>query len=647
MPSQEEYLDNLLKEMMNEQNEQKTTEEPVPEEVEIPIPEEKIPESEEEISVPEETALPSENENLAEGEEDSDSDGGILGDMSEEDIDKMLDESSKQGDNMAEGMSSVELSQDELADLLAIAGDDEDLNDIQDMLQKADNNEAIDEDTLELLNSLSGDNTQIPDADDDNPQESKADKKAKKAEEKRKKKEEKKAARQQAKEEKKALAEAKKLAKTQDKPIETNTEAGGENEGDGLSVTQNDDNTDISMEMDALLNDALNPIAENIVTAEPSDSAETTGNTDTNAPSPDEEASVTDESISLENADEVLADNSAAPAKKGFFAKILDLLTQEDEEEEPKNKENEDIMLSDENQSIIEELDNETDDPKKGKKGKKAKKEKKPKKDKKADKKDKGSEATKGDEESDKDGEDKGKKKKEKKPKKEKAEGEQADKKPGKKLSTKRIGLIALVCLSLLIVIILITNLTGEYSDKQAGRRAFTEGDYQTCYQNLYGKKLDETEQVMFSKSECILRIRLWIREYEMLVEEGEELEALDSLIQSVNDYPALYEYASQWNSVGDVAEGYSEILSILSQKYGLDEAQAKDIAAIEDDIDYTAAIADVCEGKGYISSDAAETETSTSDNSTKDTAASEELKDALPEEQNMVNADYVDNMPH
>ena len=50
-------------------------------------------------------------------------------------------------------------------------------------------------------------------------------------------------------------------------------------------------------------------------------------------------------------------------------------------------------------------------------------------------------------------------------------------------------------------------------------------------------KNLDETEQVMYSKSESILTIRMWLREYEVFVNEGSELEALDSLLQAVHDY--------------------------------------------------------------------------------------------------------------
>ncbi len=61
-------------------------------------------------------------------------------------------------------------------------------------------------------------------------------------------------------------------------------------------------------------------------------------------------------------------------------------------------------------------------------------------------------------------------------------------------------------------------NFLADYTAKRSGREAYYAGDYQTCYQNLMGKELDETEQVMYSQSESILTIRMWLREYEVFV---------------------------------------------------------------------------------------------------------------------------------
>ena len=103
-----------------------------------------------------------------------------------------------------------------------------------------------------------------------------------------------------------------------------------------------------------------------------------------------------------------------------------------------------------------------------------------------------------------------------------------------------------MVCISLGAVILLLGNFLADYTAKRSGREAYYAGDYQTCYQNLMGKELDETEQVMYSQSESILTIRMWLR------------------------------------------LAFQDILNILSQKYQLSQEEAQQIADISDNVEYT-----------------------------------------------------------
>ena len=284
--------------------------------------------------------------------------------------------------------------------------------------------------------------------------------------------------------------------------------------------------------------------------------------------------------------------------KKGFFAKLLDLFTEEDEEEE----ESDQLQLSDENKKILEEMDGKNGK----KKEKKQKKEKKPKKEKQP-----------------------------KKPKKEKPKKEAAPAVPEKKLSPKKIIPIVVVCISLGAVILIVGNFLTEYMSKRSGREAYYAGDYQTCYQNLFGRELNETEQVMYSKSESILTIRMWLREYEVFVNEGSELEALDSLLQAVHDYPSLLDYATQWNAQDEVTSAFGEILNILSEKYQLSQEEAQAIADISDDVEYTKNVMMVLQKLGMGSWEFPQTtQTETAANPAQNTEnVPEELPDPLPEE--------------
>lgn len=297
---------------------------------------------------------------------------------------------------------------------------------------------------------------------------------------------------------------------------------------------------------------------------------------------------------------DIAEDAEQKKEKKGFFAKLLDLFTEEDEEEE----ESDQLKLSDENKQILEEMD------KNGKKGKKKekkqKKEKKPKKEKQP-----------------------------KKPKKEKPKKEDVPAVPEKKLSPKKIIPIVVVCISLGAVILIVGNFLTEYMSKRSGREAYYAGDYQTCYQNLFGRELNETEQVMYSKSESILTIRMWLREYEVFVNEGSELEALDSLLQAVHDYPSLLDYATQWNVQDEVTSAFGQILNILSEKYQLSQEEAQAIADISDNVEYTKNVMMVLQKLGLGSWEfQGTTQAETTVNPAQNTEnLPEELPDPLPEE--------------
>lgn len=297
---------------------------------------------------------------------------------------------------------------------------------------------------------------------------------------------------------------------------------------------------------------------------------------------------------------DIAEDAEQKKEKKGFFAKLLDLFTEEDEEEE----ENDQLKLSDENKQILEEMDKNGKNGKK--KEKKQKKEKKPKKEKQP-----------------------------KKPKKEKPKKEAAPAAPEKKLSPKKIIPIVVVCISLGAVILIVGNFLTEYMSKKSGREAYYAGDYQTCYQNLFGRELNETEQVMYSKSESILTIRMWLREYEVFVNEGSELEALDSLLQAVHDYPSLLDYATQWNVQDEVTSAFGEILNILSEKYQLSQEEAQAIADISDNVEYTKNVMLVLQKLGLGSWEFPDTtQTVTAVNPAQNTEnLPEELPDLLPEE--------------
>ena len=198
--------------------------------------------------------------------------------------------------------------------------------------------------------------------------------------------------------------------------------------------------------------------------------------------------------------------------------------------------------------------------------------------------------------------------------------------------------------ISLGAVLFILVHLSADYSVKQTAKNAFEAGDYQTCYVNLYGKSLNETEEQMYNKSQCILHIRMWYREYEMLEADGNEAKALDSLIQSVHGYPALYEYALRWGAESEVYQEYLNILDALYSRYGVEEAQAREIGDLKSDIEYTRAVMTLVGGVGYGQESAPEQDQPQDGSQDSFEAEDIEQADELPEEAEIDEGEYVDN---
>ncbi len=537
--------------------------------------------------------MPSNEEKNVNGNAESDSYGiDALTELSAEEIEKLLAEGAGTRPEEPE-----DVPQGDVLDMLEEAGDHEDDNllDIQDMLKKSDRNETIDAGAEEETGFRQGPADRLL-ADIEGAEEAahapadaksrKAEKKARKAQEKAEKaarrKEEKEAAKAG-----KAAKRGKKRGGKNPEPSEAKAEGSGEIE-------------EFDMLLDRDLLDSIVSDAGNVGRGEDRESAGEPGGFSVNelgkeydaarerekaseaermkeedvAPVKEKTAESDIMELDMDEIDAFIPDISSGPQeeagakrKGGFMSKIITMLT----EEEP---ENEDIPMSEENQEILKDLDKE----KAG--GKKAKKAKKP-----AKKKEKKKKAPKP-----------AKPAKPKKPKKEK----EPEPYTGKKLTFKKSLPILLLGATVGAVVFIFVNLATDYSVKQEAAEAFSNGDYQTCYQNLYGKKLDEEQARMYGKAESILYMEQECRKYEIVLKNGTEVQAVDSLLQTVADFPAVQEYAAQCEALPEVEQLYAGILGILSERYGITEEQAKEIAALGSRIEYTRAVTALVEGKGY-----------------------------------------------
>lgn len=563
-----------------------------------------------------------------------------VSEMSQEEIERLLSQGTEEAQARSRWQPEGEDTEED-EDVLGMLEDsgDDNLQDIQDMLKKSDRNETIDpyvdEDSYgegpadKLLADIEEGATEAP-VDSKNQ---KALEKQRKAQEKARQKEEKAARKRAARE----AARAEKQSKKSRRKGDADKAQDAAEEEDSNEIKEFDLLLDKDL-LDSIVSDAGNLGREEKAEVSEPERVDETGNSPTafnaqqsmgraegesgmgRAESPGKGSEPDIMELDMDEVDALIPDVSESSRgeekggkKKGLVSKIVTLLT----EEEP---ENEDIPLSEENQEIIRDLDKEKASGKKT-----TKKAKKP-----AKKKEKKKKAPKP-----------AKPKKEKKPK-------QKEPYVGKKITFRKALPILLLGATVGAVVFIFVYVASDYSVKQQAADAYAQGDYQTCYQNLYGKKLNEEEQQMYVQAESLLYIRQMYRKYETYLRKGFEVEALDSLIQTVNSYPELLEYASQWEVLPEMGEVYASMLGILSERYGITEEQARAIAAIKSNIVYTRTVTALAGGETYgtsgnVPGQNAEESDSQPETDTDDVGA-EELPDELPEESELEDGNFVDN---
>lgn len=268
---------------------------------------------------------------------------------------------------------------------------------------------------------------------------------------------------------------------------------------------------------------------------------------------------------------------------KNFFRNLLDRMTEEDEPEDG---------LSEENRTVMEELDAE-DRAAAGKK-KKKKKGKMPARGKEE------AEEDQTDERGKKTGKEKKKPAKAKKSKPEKKLKEivpEEVEKPTRRISPKSIAVVILFALTIFAIVYFGGNLFSASLQKNAAKKAFEVQDYMTCYESLYGIPLSEKEKEMYTHAETVLRMERRITVYEGYLKEGRELEALDSLMRVIAGYEELFTTARECGAAAEVEALYQEVLRILQDKYGVSETDARAIVSSRSNVDYTRYLTALTEG--------------------------------------------------
>lgn len=272
---------------------------------------------------------------------------------------------------------------------------------------------------------------------------------------------------------------------------------------------------------------------------------------------------------------------AASAQKKGFFGKMLEFLTETDEDEEEEAASG--LVPSDENKDVLKQL--KAEDKKKKKKKMKGKKIE---------------EAAEEGEDSEESGSDKKSKKKKRKKVQEEVPVIIEELPPTKKISKKNVGIIAGICVTLAASILVLCVTVPSFFDRREARDAYYESDYAKSFDLLYGKRLDNSDSIIYNKSKIIMELNRKLDSYHNYMGMNEEVYALDALMSGVQKYPDLLLEAEEYHITSDVNAIYETLLNILSDKYDISESTAKVIIGY-DDLTYTRKLESIVHGTPFV----------------------------------------------
>lgn len=244
--------------------------------------------------------------------------------------------------------------------------------------------------------------------------------------------------------------------------------------------------------------------------------------------------------------------------KPGVFSKLSSTLFDEKEESVVVPEANELGSVSEENMSILKELD------KKEKKEKK-KQEKLEKKQAKLEK--------------------KAQAKQEKPPKPPK---EKKPKQKSKPLPRKPVVLIYVMAASILLLIFLGSSLSGYRMGIDQAKASYDNGDYVTAYQSLMGMELKEKDEELYGRTRVTAYVQKEWNSYQAYLGLGMYPEALDALILAVGKYDKYIEKATQVGADGELESVRTQVEAALTDVFGVTAEEARTVYAQPDRGSYT-----------------------------------------------------------
>lgn len=278
--------------------------------------------------------------------------------------------------------------------------------------------------------------------------------------------------------------------------------------------------------------------------------------------------------------------NPKKEKKKGFFAKFMDLLFGEDEDDEdlaPQTVEGEDDLdnISDENLEILRAMSGDMMGESDGKPDKKKKKKEKKKKEKKKK-------------------EPKEKKKKEPKPEKPKKEKKPKEKGPREKpLPRGPVIMIWLLAVSIFAFVFLGNKMLMKANALRTAEQCFDRGDYVSSYEELSSVKIGESETALYERAKALAGVQTELNAYYSMMEVRNFDLALDCLVRALGRSDLHMAEAEEWGVTVQMNALVSETVKQLQDQFNVTEAQARELYDIDERDDYSLALDEILKSLG------------------------------------------------
>lgn len=170
--------------------------------------------------------------------------------------------------------------------------------------------------------------------------------------------------------------------------------------------------------------------------------------------------------------------------------------------------------------------------------------------------------------------------------------------KRAKRIPPKKIAAVAVFGASVLGAVVVSTTVLSNQGYINIARKAFYDKDYKSVYLSTYGMELNDSDGLIQARSEVILKMQCWYDSYQNNLKLNRQREALDALIHGIESYDHINAEAEQYGVLSEVDDIKNTILNVLETKYGLSEAQVRELLNYQDALAYTIALNDIITGE-------------------------------------------------